>query len=115
VAGRRDKLAAYQTLHAVLRELCRLGAPVVPFITEVMWKNLNKAHPLPRVGLAESVHLCDYPQADAALIDDVLSQDMEAVMRIVSLGMSARNKAGINVRQPLAELLVKPTLHTDRN
>jgi isoleucyl-tRNA synthetase len=50
------------------------------------------------------VHLCDYPAADESLIDTALSQDMDAVLRIVSLGGAARNLAKQKVRQPLAEL-----------
>ncbi len=102
-AGRRDKLAAYQTLHTVLKDLCRLCAPVVPFLTEVMWKNL-------RTGTdAESVHLTDYPVAqelDAPSLE--LSTLMSAFMRLVSLGSAARNAARIKVRQPLAELRIQP-------
>lgn len=97
-AGLQDKRAAYQTLHTVLLELCKLCAPVVPFLTESMWANLK--------GGAESVHLADFPVADETLIDTALSQDMDAVLRIVSLGMAARNDVGINVRRPLAELRV---------
>jgi isoleucyl-tRNA synthetase len=101
-AGRRDKLAAYQTLHAVLLDLCRLCAPVIPFLTEVMWGNL-------RAGAgAESVHLTDYPTADESLIDPGLSEDMEAARAVVSLGLTARNAAGVNVRRPLAGLRVRP-------
>ncbi|MBO0698453.1 MAG: isoleucine--tRNA ligase [Zavarzinella sp.] len=107
-AGKRDKLAAYQTLYTVLQELCKLCAPVVPFLTETMWQNLRSA-PDP-----ESVHLCDYPVADGSLIDLGLSEEMEAVLRIVSLGGAARNNAGVNVRRPLAELRVKPTTQTDK-
>ena len=106
-AGRRDKLAAYQTLHTVLLDLCRLCAPVVPFVTEVMWKNLA-------VGRTESVHLADYPAADEARVDATLSQDMDAVLRIVSLGGAARNAAKQKVRQPLAELRVAPGSDADR-
>ncbi|MFO0796710.1 MAG: class I tRNA ligase family protein [Gemmataceae bacterium] len=105
-AGRRDKLAAYQTLHTVLKDVCRLCAPVVPFVTEVMWRNL--------AGDAASVHLSDYPAADDALIDTTLSQDMDAVLRIVSLGGAARNAAKQKVRQPLAELRVSPGSDADR-
>src|SRR5439155_24398102 len=99
-SGKRDKLAAYQTLHCVLLDLCRLCAPVVPFLTEVMWQNLQAG------AGAESVHLTDYPVPDEGLIDTALSQDMEAVLRIVSLGGAARNAAKQKVRQPLAELRV---------
>ena len=104
-AGRRDKLAAYQTLYAVLRDVCKLIAPVVPFLAETMWQNL-KAHGQQSVGDAESVHLCDYPAADEGLVDSELSQDMDALLRLVSLGGAARNAAKQKVRQPLAELRV---------
>jgi isoleucyl-tRNA synthetase len=96
--GLRDKRAAYQTLHTVLLQLCKLCAPVVPFLTETMWANLN--------GGTESVHLTVYPVADESLIDTALSQDMDAVLRVVSLGGAARNAAKHKVRQPLAELRV---------
>ena len=129
-AGKRDKLAAYQTLYTVLTELCMLCAPVVPFLTEVMWRNLALASGgrQPPVGLQqqgadaprspssspESVHLADYPVADETLIDADLSQDMDAVLRIVSLGGAARNAAKQKVRQPLAELRVQPGSEADR-
>ncbi|MBX9582238.1 MAG: class I tRNA ligase family protein [Gemmataceae bacterium] len=101
-AGRRDKRAAYQTLHTVLLDLCRLCAPVIPFLTEVMWRNL-------RAGAgAESVHLTDYPAADEELVDAGLSEEMEAARGVVSLGLTARNAAGVNVRRPLAGLRVRP-------
>jgi isoleucyl-tRNA synthetase len=122
--GKRDKLAAYQTLYTVLRDLCRLCAPVIPFLTEVMWQNLA-SRPCQRTGLAshpsvdtdgspESVHLADFPTANEALIDTELSQDMDAVLRIVSLGGAARNAAKQKVRQPLAELRVQPGSDADR-
>jgi isoleucyl-tRNA synthetase len=97
----RDKWAAYQTLYAVLRTLCKLMAPCVPFVTETMWQNLR----LPTD--PESVHLCDFPPADAASVDNGLSLHMAAVQRVCSLGLSARQAAKINVRQPLAELVVR--------
>jgi isoleucyl-tRNA synthetase len=83
-------------------------APCVPFITEVMWKNLR----LPSEPI--SVHLCDFPVADASLIDNALSEDMAAVQRVISLGLSARQLAKLNVRQPLAELVVSPGTEADR-
>jgi isoleucyl-tRNA synthetase len=112
-AGRRDKLAAYQTLYTTLTTLCKLMAPCVPFVTEVMWQNLA-AHGPQSVGVRESVHLCDFPVADESLIDEQLSQDMAAVQRVVSLGLSARQAAKLNVRQPLAELVVSPASDADR-
>ncbi|MFO0804295.1 MAG: class I tRNA ligase family protein [Gemmataceae bacterium] len=111
--GRKDKLAAYQTLHTVLMDLCRLCAPVVPYLTEVMWKNLTK-QPATSVAGSDSVHLAEYPQPDASLIDTQLSEDMDAVLRIVSLGGAARNAAKHKTRQPLAELRVQPGSDADR-
>jgi isoleucyl-tRNA synthetase len=99
-AGRKDKLAAYQTLYTTLATLCKLMAPCVPFVTEAMWKNLRT--PADR----ESVHLCDFPAADESLVDAALSEDMEAVQAVITLGLSARQAAKLNVRQPLAELVV---------
>lgn len=96
-AGLKDKWAAYQTLHTVLMTLCRLLAPCIPFITEVMWKNLG--------GRAESVHLTEYPHDGFA--DYRLIQQMDALRNVITLGGAARNVAKINVRQPLAELAVR--------
>ncbi len=99
-AGRADKQAAYQTLYATLTTLCKLMAPCVPFVTEVIWRNLR----LPTD--PESVHLCDFPVAEETLKDETLSKDMGAVQEVISLGLSARQQAKLNVRQPLAELVV---------
>jgi isoleucyl-tRNA synthetase len=97
-----DKLAAYQTLHTVLATLTRLMAPVIPFLTEVMYRSLGD------MAAEESVHLCDFPDPEPALIDEDLSADMQALLRLVSLGSAARNSVKIKVRQPLAELRVLP-------
>jgi isoleucyl-tRNA synthetase len=74
----------------------------VPFLAEVMWKNLRTKADV------ESVHLCDYPVPDESLVDAALSQDVDALLRLVSLGGAARNAAKQKVRQPLAELRVQP-------
>jgi isoleucyl-tRNA synthetase len=96
-AGDRDKLAAYQTLYHTLLELTKLLAPLVPFLTERMYRNL-------RTGGPESVHLCDYPQPDATLLDPELNKRMAAAQRIVGLGHKLRDDANVRVRQPLAEV-----------
>ncbi len=106
-AGRQDKRAAYQTLYTTLTTLCKLLAPCVPFVTEVMWKNLRRETD------PESVHLCDFPVADPSLIDTALSQDMATAQRVITLGLSARQQAKLNVRQPLAELVVAPVSETE--
>jgi len=108
-----DKTAAYQTLHAVLLTLAKLIAPVVPFLAETLYQNLAvNAHA--KGAVPESVHLCDYPAADAALADEGLLADMDALLRVVSLGSAARNVVKIKVRQPLAELKVQPAGDADR-
>jgi isoleucyl-tRNA synthetase len=101
-AGLKDKWAAYQTLSTTLTTLCKLMAPCVPFVTEAMWRNLR------RPSDPESVHLCDFPHADESLVDQALSEDMAAVREVITLGLSARQAVEINVRQPLAELVVSP-------
>jgi isoleucyl-tRNA synthetase len=114
-AGLTDKRAAYQTLYTVLTTLCKLMAPCVPFVTEVMWQNLVvRGKGQGASGECESVHLADFPPADASLIDAQLSADMAAVQRVCSLGLAARQAAKINVRQPLAELVVSPGSEADR-
>lgn len=115
-----DKTAAYQTLYQVLLTLTRLCAPVIPFVTETMYQNLTSSGaPTPERSGARapgpaSVHHSEYPQADPTLIDEQLSTDMDALLRIVSLGSAARNVVKIKVRQPLAELKVQPGTDADR-
>lgn len=92
-----DKAAAYRTLHTVLVTLARMIAPYAPLLAEDLWGNL---------GGEDSVHLTDYPQADEAVIDISLEQDMETVRQIVELARNIRNETGIKTRQPLSELLV---------
>jgi isoleucyl-tRNA synthetase len=106
-----DKLAAYQTLYTVLLTLTKLCAPVMPFLSEAMYQNLMIRA---RNAKLESVHLADFPEVDESLIDEELSRDMQALLRLVSLGSAARNMVKIKVRQPLAELKVQPGTEADR-
>jgi isoleucyl-tRNA synthetase len=99
-----DKWAAYQTLYTVLTTLVKLFAPVMPFLSEAMYQNLI----VKGLGEGSSVHVCDFPEVDEELIDANLSADMDALLRLVSLGSAARNSAKIKVRQPLAEMKVQP-------
>jgi isoleucyl-tRNA synthetase len=102
-----DKLAAYQTLYTVLTTLVKLFSPIMPFLSETMYAKLRPIHNGSK-GWPESVHLCDFPQVDESLIDTDLSAEMDALLRLVSLGSAARNSVKIKVRQPLAELKVQP-------
>jgi isoleucyl-tRNA synthetase len=108
-----EKRGAYQTLHTVLTTLAKLFAPVMPFLTETMYQNLVVAtHPGGSV--PSSVHHCDYPKVDTALVDETLLADMQALLNLVNLGLSARNASKIKVRQPLAEMQVRPGTEADR-
>ncbi|HWY85689.1 MAG TPA: DUF5915 domain-containing protein, partial [Gemmataceae bacterium] len=109
-----DKLAAYQTLYAVLVTLTKLCAPIIPFITETIYQNLVvSAGPGP-AGVPASVHHCPFPEINEGWVDAALSTDMDALLRIVSLGSAARNLVKIKVRQPLAELKVAPGNDAER-
>ena len=99
----QDKLAAYATLYEVLVTLCRLLAPMLPFMTEAMYRNLVSRGDPSR----ESVHLADYPISDPSLVDRELTDVTRLAMRLSSMGRAARSKAGIKVRQPLAKALIK--------
>ena len=99
-----DKAAAYLTLYECLTTLSKLLAPFTPFLAEEMYRNLvcsvdKEAR--------ESVHLCDFPIADEALIDEKLMADTQLVRKVVGLGRAARSKAGIKLRQPLSQVSVK--------
>ncbi|MCB9850896.1 MAG: class I tRNA ligase family protein [Phycisphaerales bacterium] len=111
-AGDTDKLAAYQTLYEVLSKLVELMAPILPFVTESMYQNLVARQV---AGAPESIHLVDYPEADDAKIDAGLSERMAALLRIVSLARSARAASKLKVRQPLAQVLVKPGSEVERD
>ena len=99
-----DKEAAYATLYQCLTTLSRLLAPFIPFLAEEIYRNLVC---LVDGQAPESVHLSEFPQPDGSLIDRELMADTRLVMRLVSLGHAARNAAGLKVRQPLAQVLVK--------
>jgi isoleucyl-tRNA synthetase len=99
----RDKETAYATLWHVLVKMSRALAPVIPFITEVMYQNLVRSV-LPES--YESIHHTTWPEADAAVIDEKLIYQMDLARRVASLGLSARSNAGLKVRQPLAKVLV---------
>ncbi len=96
----QDKSAAYATLYRTLVVLSKLLAPTMPFLAEEMYQNLVRPVEA-RAPL--SVHLAKWPQAEETLIDESLNHEMSLVMKLVSLGHNARQKANRKVRQPLAE------------
>ena len=106
----QDKINAYMTLYTALTTVVKLAAPMVPFITESMYRNLvcsvdDKA-PI-------SVHLCDFPVANEAFIDTELEAEMELVLEIVVLGRAARNASNIKNRQPIGNMYVKADRQLD--
>jgi isoleucyl-tRNA synthetase len=97
----QDKASAYLTLYEVLVTIAKLLAPAMPFLSDELYRNLVGSLD---ASAPESVHLAEWPQADESLIDNTLMDEMRLVMRLVSLGHSARNDAGVKVRQPLARV-----------
>ena len=99
-----DKVAAYMTLHTVLVTLAKLTAPMLPFLSEDIYRNLAVTH---NSAVPESVHLCDFPTVCEAYVDKELEAAMDEVLSIVTLGRAARASAAVKNRQPLATMLVK--------
>ena len=102
----QDKIEAYNTLYKTLTTLTHLIAPFTPFMAEEIYQNLVR-NPFP--DSAESVHLSSFPNCKEDLIDNKLIQATRTAMRVASMGRAARSKAGIKVRQPLPEILIKAT------
>ena len=97
-----DKLAAYQTLYRVLVDLCKILAPITPFMTEEMYHNLVCSYDK---NAPESVHHCEYPQFDETLYNEDLARDMDMIADVVSRVLSVRETQQIRVRQPLPRLI----------
>jgi isoleucyl-tRNA synthetase len=107
-----DKVAAYLTLYECLVTTTKLLAPFTPFLAESLYQNLVRSV---SDTAPESVHLCDWPVANPALISPKLHEETALVMRVVNLGRSAREKAQLRVRQPLAALYVRVVSDTERD
>lgn len=106
-----DKIAAYMTLYTALVTIAKTAAPMVPFITESIYRNLvcsvDKSAPI-------SVHLTDFPTVDESLIDAALEENMDLLLKMVVLGRAARNEANIKNRQPVANFFVKADKTLDK-
>lgn len=92
-----SKKAVYLTTYEVLVTLCKLCAPLTPFLTEEIYKNLTGE---------ESVHLAEFPVEDTNLIDEVVEERMDLVRDVCSLGRFAREEVNIKVRQPIQSLIL---------
>lgn len=95
-----DKADAYETLYTVLVELAKVAAPFIPFMSDAIYRNLRTDD------MPESVHLCDFPTADASKRNTDLESEMQTVMTIVQMGRQLRADHNLKVRQPLAVLHV---------
>ena len=108
----QDKINAYMTLYTCLVALAKVCAPFVPFMTEEIYQNLvtnlDKTAP-------ESIHLCDFPVANEDYIDEKLEENMETVLKIVTLGRACRNVSGMKNRQVLSKAYVESKKKLDEN
>ncbi|MGN0268883.1 MAG: isoleucine--tRNA ligase [Lachnospiraceae bacterium] len=100
----QDKINAYMTLYTALVTISKAAAPMIPFMTEQIYRNLvcslDPTAP-------ESVHLCDFPEVNEDFIDTELEEYMETVLKIVVMGRACRNGSGIKNRQPIGQMFVK--------
>ena len=100
----QDKINAYMTLYTALVTISKAAAPMIPFMTEEIYRNLvcsiDPSAP-------ESIHLCDFPAVDEKYIDRQLEADMEAVLKTVVMGRACRNTANIKNRQPVSTMFIK--------
>ena len=100
----QDKINAYMTLYTALKTTALAAAPMIPFMTEEIYQNIVR-----RVekDAPESIHLCSFPEYNAAQVDADLEADMDEVLNIVTLGRACRNGSNRKNRQPLSRMLVK--------
>jgi isoleucyl-tRNA synthetase len=102
----KDKISAYQTLFVCLETISRLMAPLAPFYSDLLFRDLNLT-----TGRAKevSVHLELFPEYDESLIDKNLEERMEIAQKVSSMILGLRRKVSIKVRQPLAKIMVPGT------
>ncbi|HEV7780108.1 MAG TPA: isoleucine--tRNA ligase, partial [Chitinophagaceae bacterium] len=99
----QDKICAYQTLYECLETITRLIAPISPFFSDTIFRNLNA---VTKRFNAESVHHADYPVVNETAIDESLEERMQLAQDASSLVLSLRRKVNIKVRQPLQKILI---------
>ncbi len=91
-----SKKAVYKTTYDVLVGVCKLIAPISPFLSEEIYQNLTNE---------ESVHLSNYPICDEKMIDRKLEEKMDLVIELISYARNIREDAKIKVRQPISEVI----------
>ncbi len=100
----QDKINAYMTLYTALVTISKAAAPMIPFMTEDIYRNLVCTND---PSAPESIHLTDFPVVNEKFIDKALEQAMEEVLSAVVMGRACRNEANIKNRQPISRMYVK--------
>ena len=100
----QDKINAYMTLYTALVTIAKTAAPMIPFMSEDIYRNLVCSVD---ANAPESVHLCDFPKVEESWIDTELEKNMEEVLDIVVLGRACRNASNLKQRQPMSDMYVK--------
>ncbi|MDE5844543.1 MAG: isoleucine--tRNA ligase, partial [Muribaculaceae bacterium] len=100
-----DKLSAYQTLYQCLETIALLMAPIAPFYSDQLYRDLTSVSGRDN----KSVHLAKFPKADKSAIDKELETRMDIAQRLTSMILALRRKANIKVRQPLQAMMVPAT------
>ena len=92
-----SKKAVYMTTYEVLTGICKICAPIIPYITEEIYKDLTGK---------KSVHLADFPLVNESYINEEIETKMDLVRDLISLGRNAREDVKIKVRQPISEVII---------
>ena len=100
----QDKINAYMTLYTAIVTLSKIAAPMIPFMTEEIYRNLV-ARLDPEA--PESIHLCDFPTACEEYIDKDLEESMKKALDVVVMGRACRNASNIKNRQPIGKMFIK--------
>lgn len=102
----KDKISAYQTLYTCLETIAILSAPIAPFFSDRLFRDLNT---ITGRSKAESVHLADFSVANPGVIDKALEERMQLAQQVSSMVLSLRKQHRIRVRQPLQRIMIPLT------
>lgn len=106
----QDKINAYMTLYTTLVTLCKAAAPMLPFMTESIYRNLVLSIDQ---NAPESVHLCDFPAVRTEWINPQLEENMAHVLNAVVIGRACRNATSIKNRQPIGSMFIQAPWRLD--
>lgn len=97
-----DKISAYNTLYTCLEIICKVSAPLIPFVSEKIYLGLTKSNQAGNI----SIHLCDFPKLEQIEIDSALVEVMDTVILLCSSALSIRNNNNVRIRQPLSSITI---------